>query len=163
MGARIGSRGSKARARPRTSLPARSSRSTTPQRSDSRSTCLARSPAGFPATSWHLRPIRARSSSCGPAPRDVQCRVADVQNCRTSEHGERGSDSRDTLPLTVTRTPAFLEVCTDLLARGDRVRFRAEGWSMHPTIRHGELITIAALNGAEVSPGDILLYSTGRK
>lgn len=59
-------------------------------------------------------------------------------------------------------TAAFLEVCADLLARGNRVRFRAEGWSMHPTIRHGELITVATVSACDIGPGDILLCHVGR-
>lgn len=57
-----------------------------------------------------------------------------------------------------TRCEAFLDVSSELLARGYRVRFRAEGWSMHPTIRNGELITVAPVAPSEVKRGDIILY-----
>lgn len=57
-----------------------------------------------------------------------------------------------------TRCEAFLDVSSELLARGYRVRFRAEGGSMHPTIRSGELITVAPVAPSEVKRGDIILY-----
>ena len=55
-------------------------------------------------------------------------------------------------------TPRFLETVEDLLARGHAVRFRAQGWSMYPTIRNGESITVMPLEGLSIQPGDIVLY-----
>ncbi|HJZ71043.1 MAG TPA: S24/S26 family peptidase [Vicinamibacterales bacterium] len=43
------------------------------------------------------------------------------------------------------------------LASGTLVRFRAEGSSMHPTIRDGEVITAAPVSSADVVRGDVLL------
>jgi signal peptidase I len=43
------------------------------------------------------------------------------------------------------------------LTIGTIVRFRAEGTSMHPTIRDGEAISIAAVFPDEVVRGDVLL------
>jgi signal peptidase I len=37
------------------------------------------------------------------------------------------------------------------------VKFRAEGLSMYPAIRHGELITVAPIEGDHVVRGDVLL------
>ena len=54
----------------------------------------------------------------------------------------------------------FLDVVTQLLSRGYRVRFRAEGVSMRPTIRGGETITVELLS--EVKMGDIALYLAER-
>src|SRR5262245_52432116 len=54
----------------------------------------------------------------------------------------------------------FVDVVTDLLRRGYRVRFRAEGASMHPTIRGGETITFGPVS--EITIGDIALYRTER-
>jgi signal peptidase I len=56
----------------------------------------------------------------------------------------------------------FLEVAEDLLKRGHRVRFRAKGNSMHPTIRHGEAIVVEPVSAAEVKTNDIALYRTER-
>ena len=51
----------------------------------------------------------------------------------------------------------FGAVLQRALADGTRVRFRAAGVSMHPTIRDGEVITIAPIRAGEVSRGDVLL------
>lgn len=64
--------------------------------------------------------------------------------------------------------PPFHHVVTDLLGAprvsregaspiGLIVRFRAEGLSMYPTIRHGELITLGPFAADEVVRGDVLL------
>jgi hypothetical protein len=50
---------------------------------------------------------------------------------------------------------AFSEVTKLLLARGCRVRFRTSGCSMHPTIRNGETVMLAAMG--ELRKGDIVL------
>jgi signal peptidase I len=60
---------------------------------------------------------------------------------------------------------AFQRVVTDLfvapidvaLPVGMSVRFRVEGLSMHPAIRHGELITVGPVAGDEIVRGDVLL------
>ena len=51
----------------------------------------------------------------------------------------------------------FVAVMDEALRMGTRVRFRAEGNSMYPTIRDGEAITIAAVSADEVVRGDVLL------
>src|SRR5438445_13807981 len=52
----------------------------------------------------------------------------------------------------------FNEITGELLRSGNRVRFRAVGASMQPTIEDGELITVAPVELAAVKRGDILLY-----
>ena len=52
---------------------------------------------------------------------------------------------------------AFQEISAELLSRGHRMRFCAEGKSMHPTIREGEAINIEPVAPAAVKRGDILL------
>jgi hypothetical protein len=54
------------------------------------------------------------------------------------------------------------EACTALLRDGQRVRFRATGLSMDPTIRDGDVLTVEPVNLGEVRPGEILLYRTAR-
>jgi phage repressor protein C with HTH and peptisase S24 domain len=56
----------------------------------------------------------------------------------------------------------FIETLKDLLARGHVVRFQADGWSMHPTIRYGEMITVEPLGESPVRTGDVLLYRHAR-
>jgi hypothetical protein len=51
----------------------------------------------------------------------------------------------------------FQSVIADGLASGASVRFRAEGDSMYPTIRHGETIAVVAIGADQVVVGDILL------
>lgn len=56
----------------------------------------------------------------------------------------------------------FIEVSTELLRQGQRVRFKAPGQSMHPTIREGEAITVKPAAASAVRKGDIILYSFKR-
>ena len=62
--------------------------------------------------------------------------------------------------------PSFERVITDLcgvLPIGTLVTFRAEGLSMYPAIRHGELITVGPIAADRIVRGDVLLcrHSTG--
>jgi signal peptidase I len=52
----------------------------------------------------------------------------------------------------------FIDMLEHLLGRGHAVRFRADGWSMYPTIRYGEVIVVQPLSGSTPLTGDILLY-----
>lgn len=52
----------------------------------------------------------------------------------------------------------FSDVSAELLRRGARVRFRATGRSMQPTILEGEAITVEPVATTAITPGDILLY-----
>jgi len=55
----------------------------------------------------------------------------------------------------------FAEVMEQALTSGTLVRFRAEGSSMHPTIRDGEVITAAPVAVSDVVRGDIVLCRHG--
>jgi hypothetical protein len=52
----------------------------------------------------------------------------------------------------------FVDVSSDLLARGYSVRFRAAGGSMSPAIRDGDRITVTPIARATLSPGRVVLY-----
>jgi signal peptidase len=52
----------------------------------------------------------------------------------------------------------FGDLSTELLSRGCGVRFRAPGTSMHPTIRHMDLITVEPVAPSNLKRGDIILY-----
>ena len=52
----------------------------------------------------------------------------------------------------------FPQLVIDLLRHGKSVRFRALGRSMYPTIREGDIITVAPVAPNLVQRGDILLY-----
>lgn len=56
----------------------------------------------------------------------------------------------------------FVHVIEELLRGGHPVRFCAPGWSMHPTIRNGELITVTPLGLTPIRVGDVVLYRRGR-
>jgi peptidase S24-like protein len=56
----------------------------------------------------------------------------------------------------------FVETLEELLRRGHHARFRAGGWSMHPAIRDGDVITVAPLGGSPVRIGDVVLYRQGQ-
>ena len=60
-----------------------------------------------------------------------------------------------------TSSPGFSDfgdLSTELLSLGYGVRFRAPGTSMHPTIRHGDVITVEAVAPSSLKRGDIILY-----
>ena len=56
----------------------------------------------------------------------------------------------------------FPDLAAEMLRRGNRVRFRAAGASMQPTIEDGELITVGPVAPGSVKRGDILLYQNER-
>ena len=56
----------------------------------------------------------------------------------------------------------FTDVATGLLRQGYGVRFYARGWSMYPTIKDGEVITVEPVLPSQVKRGDILLHHNGR-
>jgi signal peptidase I len=57
----------------------------------------------------------------------------------------------------------FQRLSTDLLQSGYGVRFRPGGFSMYPTIRDGEAVTVEPIRAHEVRRGDILLYRRERR
>ena len=56
----------------------------------------------------------------------------------------------------------FLDVSADLLSQGYSVRFRPGGYSMRPTIRDGEAVTVEPVEPGKVKKGDIILYRAAR-
>lgn len=56
------------------------------------------------------------------------------------------------------RVSTFVEVSSELLARGYGVRFRASGGSMRPAICDGDLITVAPAAEGRVLPGNVIVY-----
>lgn len=60
------------------------------------------------------------------------------------------------------RAPAFGEIGLALLRAGQPIRFRAAGLSMAPSIRDGDVITVAPLTAA-VRRGDVLLFLAGSR
>ena len=62
-----------------------------------------------------------------------------------------------------TDSDLFVGLTRELLQRGCNVRFRASGTSMHPTIRDGEVVTVAPSSGDAFAVGDVLLCRAGRR
>lgn len=52
--------------------------------------------------------------------------------------------------------PAFAELARAVLDRGVSFRFKAKGISMHPFIRHGDVITIFPISGSLPRYGDVV-------
>ena len=59
-------------------------------------------------------------------------------------------------------SPRFADIIESLLREGHQVRFRAFGWSMHPTIRNGEIITVAPLERSSIKSGGRIWSSWAR-
>jgi signal peptidase I len=55
-------------------------------------------------------------------------------------------------------TKVFPELISHLLTEGHTARFSAPGDSMYPTICDGDMITVAPVQTASVTAGDIILY-----
>lgn len=64
-------------------------------------------------------------------------------------------------PSSLNSNHLLLDLSTELLGRGKRVRFRAPGRSMYPTIRENEAITVEPVEPRHVKVGDIILFRSG--
>ena len=64
-------------------------------------------------------------------------------------------------PSPLNSNHLLLDLSTKLLSRGKRVRFRAPGRSMYPTIRENEAITVEPIKPRDVKVGDIILFRSG--
>lgn len=76
----------------------------------------------------------------------------------------RSSDADDEAliqPSSVSSSQLLLDLSTELLGQGKRVRFRAPGRSMYPTIRENEAITVEPVAPQDVKVGDIILFRSG--
>jgi signal peptidase I len=81
-----------------------------------------------------------------------------------SKNQGTSSDADDEVlipPSSVSSNQLLLDLSTELLGRGKRVRFRAPGRSMYPTIRENEAITVEPVAPQDVKVGDIILFRSG--
>ena len=81
--------------------------------------------------------------------------------CRNKiQEGHHKSLGRCTTQSSVLSPQSFnfAQVCIDLLRSGKRVRFRAPGYSMYPTILNGDEITVEPVKPDAIRVGDIILY-----
>jgi signal peptidase I len=58
--------------------------------------------------------------------------------------------------------PDFVELATDILSKGDKLRFRARGASMHPFIRDGDIIEVKPTEASAIRLGDVIFYRSSR-
>jgi len=56
--------------------------------------------------------------------------------------------------------PELAGLLREVLAKGTAVRFLANGYSMTPFIRHGDIITVSPCTPADLCPGDIAAFAT---
>lgn len=56
------------------------------------------------------------------------------------------------------RNIELIDLGKEILARGNYLRFRAQGESMHPFIRDGDILEITPVNGEEIRLGDVIFY-----
>ena len=71
---------------------------------------------------------------------------------------KRSAPDADRNDLRIDEAKIFPELISDLLANGLKVKFRAPGYSMYPTILHEDVITVEPIRPEVVQVGDIVLY-----
>jgi signal peptidase I len=54
---------------------------------------------------------------------------------------------------------AFAGLSMDILCLGKSLRFRAQGYSMRPLLRSGDILTVEPANRCRISLGDVILCS----
>ena len=80
------------------------------------------------------------------------------EESQNQESRSESSNEKLMQPSSVSSNNLLLDLSTELLGRGKRVRFRAPGRSMYPTIRENEPITVEPIAPQDVKVGDIILY-----
>lgn len=55
-------------------------------------------------------------------------------------------------------SPAFAQISAELLGNGITLRFRAQGISMHPLIRDGDILTVEPIQSEVLRVGDVVLF-----
>jgi signal peptidase I len=71
---------------------------------------------------------------------------------------KRSAPDADRNGLRIDEAKIFPELISDLLTNGLKVKFRAPGYSMYPTILHEDVITVEPIRPEVVQVGDIVLY-----
>ena len=84
-----------------------------------------------------------------------------TDSCQNNRESSDADDKALTQPSSVSSNNLLLDLSTELLGRGKRVRFKAPGRSMYPAIRENEAITVEPIKPRDVKVGDIILYRSG--
>jgi hypothetical protein len=71
---------------------------------------------------------------------------------------KRSAPGADRNGFKIDSKKNYPELIADLLMNGHRVKFRAPGYSMYPSILHEDVITVEPVNPSAVKIGDIILY-----
>jgi signal peptidase I len=71
---------------------------------------------------------------------------------------KRSAPDADRNGLRIDEAKIFPELISDLLTNGLKVKFRAPGYSMYPTILNGDEITVEPTKPEVIEIGDIILY-----
>lgn len=58
--------------------------------------------------------------------------------------------------------PDFAELAADILSKGDVLRLRVHGGSMHPFIRGGDIIEVEPVEASAIRPGEVIFYRSAR-
>ncbi len=124
---------------------------------------ISHSPVPNPDQSAKSRSFSSQyNSTCStPSPQNIK----ESATCCPQLSSERVTPCPQHNDELATNSPQhlFIDVSTELLRRGQSVRFQAPGRSMHPSIKEGETITVAPIAPFDIKRGDILLYIVGRK
>jgi len=64
--------------------------------------------------------------------------------------------------MIVAKRTGFQELSNEILSKGNNLRFRALGGSMHPFIKNGEVIEVKPASSLEIKVGDIVFYRANR-
>lgn len=71
-----------------------------------------------------------------------------------------GAEAREAI-LTL-KADQLLDLAEEILGRGQALRFRAKGWSMHPFVLDGDVLTVVPAGDAP-RLGDVILFRTPRR
>jgi signal peptidase I len=71
---------------------------------------------------------------------------------------KRSAPDADRNGLKIDSAKIYPDLIVDLLMNGHRVKFRAPGYSMYPTILHEDVITVEPVEAYTLKVGDIALY-----
>lgn len=71
---------------------------------------------------------------------------------------KRSAPDADRNGIWIDRAKIFPRLISDLLNRGHKVKFRAPGYSMYPTLLHDDVITVEPVKPGAIRVGDIILY-----
>ena len=73
---------------------------------------------------------------------------------------KRSAPDADRNGFKIDSAKIYPELIADLLMNGHKVKFRAPGYSMYPTILHEDVITVEPVDSSAVRVGDIVLYQS---